>query len=181
MMENPILAWYRRFLFVILFFLQVQQIWISWWSMGHIIGSDDYGSYDSNSQMLTRPWIYNFHHCRGNKHAPSIPRLHSVFSVERCCWCVCVDIVCASVALVHHLSVYISYPPTFTGNISFVIKAIRNLQKAAIFCRKFCIIPLKHLWMFASTVAEHKTSQPVKLLTCATCLREHPKIVQVET
>ena len=96
MMENPILAWYRRFLFVILFFLQVQQIWISWWSMGHIIGSDDYGSYDSNSQMLTRPWIYNFHHCRGNKHAPSIPRLHSVFRVK-CCWCVCVYI--------HHLSV----------------------------------------------------------------------------
>jgi len=30
--------------------------------------------------------------------------------------------------------------------------------------------------MFASTVAEHKTSQLVKLLTCATCLREHPKL-----
>jgi len=30
--------------------------------------------------------------------------------------------------------------------------------------------------MFAFTVAEHKTSQLVKLLMCATCLREHPKL-----
>ena len=128
----------RIILFVISFFLQVQQIWMSW------VKGKTFGRHNRNwcitiaksNKAMNLSCNSRHEGVEGGGSMPlNFPRLHPiVHSVERCCGCIFVYIVSPFEAWVPGfnppfcLLFRMHYMPTFIGNVSFVLSLLLSLE-----------------------------------------------------